>query len=89
MVTRSNTRTIITEHAQEAVSNLRNFILLLLQFAKREREREREREEEEEEEEEEKGTHYRNREQSSFQLSKLIKNLCQTFDAGSQKHLIV
>jgi len=80
MGTRSNTRTIITEHAQEAVSNLQNFILLLLQFAQRERERE---------EEEEKGTHYRNREQSSFQLSKLIKNLCQTFDAGSQKHLIV
>jgi hypothetical protein len=42
MVTRSNTRTIITEHAQEAVSNLQNFILLLLQFAERERERERE-----------------------------------------------
>jgi hypothetical protein len=41
MVTRSNTRTIITEHAQEAVSNLQNFILLLLQFAKREREREK------------------------------------------------
>ncbi len=87
MVTRSNTRTIITEHAQEAVSNLQNFILLLLQFTKREREREGE--EEEEEEDEEKGTHYRNREQSTFQLSKLIKNLCQTFDAGSQKHLIV
>jgi hypothetical protein len=61
---------------------LQNFTLLLLQFAKREREREGE-------EEEEKGTHYRNREQSSFQLSNLIKNLCQTFDAGSQKHLIV
>jgi hypothetical protein len=44
MGTRSNTRTIITEHAQEAVSNLQNFILLLLQFAQRERERERERE---------------------------------------------
>jgi hypothetical protein len=42
MGTRSNTRTIITEHAQEAVSNLQNFILLLLQFAHRERERERE-----------------------------------------------
>jgi hypothetical protein len=46
MVTRSKTRTIITEHAQEAVSNLQNFILLLLQFAKQERERERERERE-------------------------------------------
>jgi len=57
--------------------------LLLIQFAKRERERERE------EEGKEKGTHYRNREQSSFQLPKLIKNLFQTFDAGSQKHLIV